>query len=356
MKERLIRALKKMRLGIFSIVPIHISSKTFGKKIFLLYTPTRSTNMGDQAIRKGQICFLKSFFPKYKIIECDKYIWCEKHETAIRMLKKAIKKQDLIMIQGGGYIGDLWTGCEEDLRSIIASFPKNKIVALPNTAYYSDTPLGKRFLEEDREFYKKHTNALIFLRDRRSYGLMCDIAGAERCFYKPDMALMLKPDYKVERQDILICARHDHEKVQSSETFERIKQTLEKKGYSVKYTDTVKEVRKNFKYSQRIRDKYFEETLKEFAGAKLIITDRLHGMVLSAVTKTPCIATDNISKKVSGVHEWIKHLDYIRVAASEDIGINVIEELLQTKPVYDNSGIMNEFEKMAEEIRVYWEK
>ncbi len=352
MTEKLRKTLKKMYMKFFSIIPIYIKSKTAKKKIFLLYTPTHP-NMGDLAIRMGEKTFFEYFLNIHKLVEINERLWCKYTEKS---LKRIIEEQDLIMIHGGGYLGDLWLNGEENFKHIVESFPKNKIVALSNTAYYSDTEDGRRLLKEDKDFYEKHENVIFYLRDKASYELMSDTVGKERCFYKPDMALMLKPDYKVEKKDILICARHDHEKVQSSESFERIKQSLENKGYSVKYTDTVKSVGRRFKYSQGVRDKCFEETLKEFAGAKLIITDRLHGMVLSAITKTPCIAADNISKKVSGVYEWIKHLDYIRVMTPEYIEINAIEEMLQKKPIYDNGMLMEEFEKMAEEIRIYWEK
>lgn len=345
--KKIIRALNVFLIG--------LKCKVFPKRVFLFYTPTLSTNMGDQAIRKGQLLFLQNYFTDYKIMEIDKYIWCEQNKNAIKLLKKTVKKQDLITIQGGGYIGDLWLGCEEDFKKIVADFPKNKIVTLPNTAYYSDTENGRKLLAEDKDFYAKYKNVIFYLRDKASYDLMCGMVGKERCNYKPDMALMIKPKHDLPRKDILICTRKDHEKVRSAEDFEKLKQMFENSGYNVKYTDTCKDVEKSFKYSQRIRDKYLCDIFKEFAGAKLIVTDRLHGMILSAINKTPCIATDNISKKISGVYDWIRYLDYIKVMNFEDIDIKTAEELIQTKPKYDNRRIMDEFEKMADEIKEYWD-
>ena len=52
--------------------------------------------------------------------------------------------------------------------------------------------------------------------------------------------------------------------------------------------------------------------LDEFRKSKLVVTDRLHGMLFAAITGTPCIALGNSSGKVKGVYDWLTHLDYIQ--------------------------------------------
>lgn len=70
--------------------------------------------------------------------------------------------------------------------------------------------------------------------------------------------------------------------------------------------------------------------LREFSRARIVVTDRLHAMVFAAITGTPCVAFDNSSKKVSGVYEWIKYLDYITVVDNySDAKVNI--ELLINK-------------------------
>lgn len=61
----------------------------------------------------------------------------------------------------------------------------------------------------------------------------------------------------------------------------------------------------------------------------MVITDRLHGMIFAAITGTPCIAFDNISKKVSGVYKWIESLEYIKV-------VNSFEEFVDAYNYIDN--------------------
>ncbi len=56
-----------------------------------------------------------------------------------------------------------------------------------------------------------------------------------------------------------------------------------------------------------------ERKFDEFRRARLVITDRLHGMIFAAITGTPCIALNNSSGKVEGVWSlWLQHLDYVK--------------------------------------------
>lgn len=56
----------------------------------------------------------------------------------------------------------------------------------------------------------------------------------------------------------------------------------------------------------------------EFRSARLVITDRLHGMIFSAVTGTPCVALNNSNGKVGYEYEWLKDVPYIAFASTVD--------------------------------------
>ena len=62
-----------------------------------------------------------------------------------------------------------------------------------------------------------------------------------------------------------------------------------------------------------VREFEVERKFDEFRRARLVITDRLHGMIFAAITGTPCIALNNSSGKVEGVWSlWLRHLDYVK--------------------------------------------
>lgn len=318
------------------------------KRMFLLYTPLYA-NLGDQAIRTGEISFLKRYFPKCKIIEVNETII---FEDMLKSLKKFIKPTDVMLIQGGGFVGDMWPAGNKDIQKIVDVFNKNNVVVLPNTSHYYNKEEGRRCKQADVNFFKEHQKAYMCFRDRASYDDWSEAIGKDRCGYFPDMAMMV--DYKphTSKKDILLCFRKDHEKVQSNEQIENLENIINGLNKNFSYTDTVIEETQEFRSEQAVRDKAVKDKLDEFAGAELIITNRLHGMVMSAIAGTPCIALDNLSKKVSGVYEWIKYLNYIKIATIEEINADMIKEMMSKKNcVFDRKPIEKDFERLSEKIK-----
>ena len=91
---------------------------------------------------------------------------------------------------------------------------------------------------------------------------------------------------------------------------------------------------------------------KEFSGYKMVVTDRLHGMIFATVTNTPCIAFDNVSKKVSGVHAWINQLEYVKLADSNTIDTHLIEEIYSCKNHSYNPNLLSKyFSKITASIK-----
>jgi pyruvyl transferase EpsI len=69
----------------------------------------------------------------------------------------------------------------------------------------------------------------------------------------------------------------------------------------------------------------------EIAGAKIFITDRLHGMIFAALTGTPCIIFHNYNQKIKGVYEWIRELPYIRLINDVSELESNLEQLINNK-------------------------
>ena len=58
--------------------------------------------------------------------------------------------------------------------------------------------------------------------------------------------------------------------------------------------------------------------LKKFAKAKIVVTDRLHGMIFTIITNTPCIAINNLSGKVKGVYDTLSDIEKNKIIFIED--------------------------------------
>ena len=191
----------------------------------------------------------------------------------------------------------------------------------------------------------------FFLREENSYNFMLNELGlsTEQCVLVPDIVTYLtleRESLPLERSGILICMRNDCEKTTDSKGLENtLKELADEK--EMRYTDTVVD----HKILKGNRKEEVWNKLNEFAQAELVITDRLHGMIFAAITSTPCIAMDNVSKKVSGMFKMLDYLDYIRFVDSEGIDTGLVRELLQKKNCkYSNDKFREDYDLIRVEL------
>lgn len=282
---------------------INETRKKYGYCVMFISVPTHG-NLGDQAIVYAQYKLFESIGIKNNIIEirsCD-------YLRFANVIENYITEKDLIVVDGGGNMGTLWMEEELRIRDIVKRFKNNKVIIFPETIYYSDDNFGNYEFEKSKKVYKSHNNLHICVRDNNSYNLIKEKYKPAKVKYVPDIVLYLNElSLNKERKDALLCIRKDKEKVTDDNLRNKIESYLDKRNMKVKYTSTV--------IDKTIRKKHREDELykkwNEFASAKIVITDRLHGMIFSAITGTPCIALNNSNGKVKGVYEWIKELPYI---------------------------------------------
>ncbi len=127
----------------------------------------------------------------------------------------------------------------------------------------------------------------------------------------PDIVLTLNKSLKKykRKNQILLCFRKDAESSIKYDIKDYIMNYCKEIG-DVIYSDTV--IEKSVKIGKR--KKALNKKLEEFSKSKIVITDRLHGMIFAAITGTPCIVFGNYNYKVKGVYDkWIKeHFDYVK--------------------------------------------
>ena len=92
--------------------------------------------------------------------------------------------------------------------------------------------------------------------------------------------------------------------------------------------------------------------MEEIRKTSLVITDRLHGMVFSAITATPCIAFSNYNHKIKGTYEWLSYLTYIKYAENEEQAVKEVQKLLNISTCkFDNEPLIKYYEQLANVIR-----
>lgn len=289
------------------------------KKIIHMLTPTYG-NMGDQAIVYSTNLFFKEFYNEYEVIE----IYGEDVYKTAKSLKKILKRDDFIVLAGGGNMNNIWIDEEMRRRFIIKTFHKNRIISMPQTISFTDDVNGKKELIKSERVYNGHKNLTVIAREKKSYDIMKDILKKSRILLNPDMVFFLNNMYKhneYKRENIMVCFRKDAESVLGENRkllIDRINEDYD----NVVFSDTVI----NKKIYKETREIELKNTLKKFLKSKIVITDRLHGMIFSVITNTPCIVIKSCDHKISGTLEWIKGLNYIEFI--EDLDYDFIRLLI----------------------------
>lgn len=155
------------------------------------------TNIGDILIWEGTLCFLSQ--TKHK---------CLYSSDIYNFREKKIKEDTIIILQGGGNWGDLWTNHHIFRKKIIEMYHKNRVIVFPQTIYYQD----ENNMLEDIEFYNKYPNVTICIRDKKSFEIMSRNFKNNKILLVPDMAFFIDVKFKSKKTDkILFAKRTDKE-------------------------------------------------------------------------------------------------------------------------------------------------
>lgn len=317
------------------------------KKIILIGTPAHG-NLGDHAIAEEEKNFIAEYFSDYNLYE----IIMPLYNIYRKKLKQIINNKDIIIISGGGWMGNLWIHNEITIRNIIESYPKNNVIIFPQTIYYTNDEEGRRECDITSRCISNHKNLMICLREKKSYEF-----AKNNYTFKWNSKPVLCPDivlfggcqyYKKSFQDkkkINVCLRKDCEGILKDR--DKLIKDISKYGEVDEITTVVPRL---IPLKKRIKE--LEEAWKVFSSGTITITDRLHGMLFSVLNGTPCIVLNNKTGKVLGVLEWIKNSNMILTASTaEEVLTNIPKAFKLGEYEYDKTMLEKEFDRLSKEIR-----
>jgi len=289
-------------------------------------------NLGDYAITKAQVKYLKKIYPKSNII----YVGANIEVAVYRYIRKKLKPEDIITIIGGGNMGDLYPQFEMKRQLICSYFKNNPIIMFPQTIDFSKYSNKCFLFKNAKKVYGAHPKLKIFAREENSFNLMRNIFKSNDVFLVPDIVLSLpkiETEKCIDRNIITTCMRNDKERFMDTDVIA----LLSSENLKVFETDT--HLGEGL-YDLDDLEKSFENLIKDFSKSKLIITDRLHGMIFAYLTCTPCLFFDNSNRKVSGVYKWIENCVYIKQTSKENLldDVNMFLKLNNTNCNSDLDG------------------
>jgi exopolysaccharide biosynthesis predicted pyruvyltransferase EpsI len=296
-------------------------------------------NVGDSAIWLGERVYLRKMGASV-IYACDRATY-SRRRCAARL------RDGIILLHGGGNLGDLWPLHQRFREAVIAGFPDNRIIQLPQTIYFRD-PAN---LARARAIFNRHPDLTLLVRDRRSLELARSEFRA-RSVLCPDMAFALGPLPRPAPPDteILWLSRTDIESSGSR---------AEPTGPSVARTDWVRDTRTVLGWSNRLLTRHItrhpralgwlapvaargfdvlaaqrlSRGVRLLSRGRVVITDRLHGHILGTLLGIPHVLLDNSYGKLGAFYEtWTHRCGLVRWSTSSTEALDLAASLASSRP------------------------
>lgn len=307
--------------------------------VFLVLSPTYK-NLGDHAIANAEMDLLRQWGIPCREIAIDLIQTLARHDDY------GVFGRGTVLVTGGGFLGTLWPHMHEMTTRMIEGNPRAKIVILPNTFYFDNTPAGERLFEASQDTFNRPNVKRVYLREKLSYDMLRDKYTTAKLV--PDMVMSMNESRPgVSRGGCLICLRDDKEKTladaQTAAVYDSVNALF---GGDVITAD----MREAADVPLAERQEKLERKFDQFRQAALVITDRLHGMIFSAITGTPCIVMNSRSHKLIGCYEWLKDLDYVRFCDdAAQIG-EIWAQMPREERRYDTAPLAPWFDEMRREL------
>ncbi|CAN5460706.1 polysaccharide pyruvyl transferase family protein [soil metagenome] len=175
----------------------------FGKCALLDYPEHQ--NIGDHLLWIASILYLE----KTRSVQIG-YV-SSLHNFSSARLKKEIDRGQIVFA-GGGSFGDLWPAHQQFREDVIASHHDNSIIILPQSIYFQN----EQNLQRAAAIFNAHPDLTMFVRDQQSYDLATKTFTSCKVFKAPDMVFALcdleLPKYATKiSQKLLYLHRNDAE-------------------------------------------------------------------------------------------------------------------------------------------------
>lgn len=258
----------------------------------------------------------------------------------------------VILLSGGGNVGDLYPHLQRFRESVIRAFPDRRIIQLPQSIHFQ----APDNLQRARATFEGHPNFTLLVRDQPSFDFARREFGVpiRLC---PDMAfgLGMLPRPRPPSDDIVFLLRDDIEarpatRALGSRVGASATDWLSDPGSVLLAVD--KWLRRQMVYRpsiapivaprlarvwtaanvwDRLAWRRVERGLKILSRGRVVVTDRLHGHILSMLLGIPNVFLDNSYGKLGAHHRTWTHASPLSLLAEDaDSALGHARRLLTT--------------------------
>lgn len=318
--RRYLRRLKRVRSQ-----PVDLPA---GKRAYI-FLAADYDNLGDVAITLAQKELLQEIFPTHRVTEVPTGIPFPR----LKYLLEQIGSEDVITLIGGGNMGVNYYHFQCLRECILRFLPREtKIYSFPQTIDFTPGFIGRSALETCKKSYGSSDKLILMAREKQSYDFFRNNFSAQT-FLTPDVVMTLKrwQRHGGERKGVGFAFRQDREKVVSDAALARLRGILQHHG--IEQIDTASRTKN---WSEDAKYELLENYLSQLSQKKLLVTDRLHGMIFAYITGTPAIVFPNSNGKIKYCHEWIRECGFIHFADSPDtVDAALVEKVMASAIDFD---------------------
>jgi pyruvyl transferase EpsO len=298
-----------------------------GRRVALLDFP-RYANVGDSAIWIGELHVLEQ-------LDVSLSHTCDLLTYDPGLLERHIG-DGVIVLSGGGSLGDLWERYQPWREQVIDSFPRNRIVQLPQSIHYQN----QAAVDRAKRVFENHADFTLLVRDQQSLGFAARVFAVPTLLC-PDMAFGLGAlDTASKRSEkILWIVRRDREAAaeipdsvpgrtldwarESPSGLAMLNGRLSHRFARSPWLRSPLRRPLSATYGPLARQR-LRRGLSAVRRAQVVVTDRLHGHVLCLLTGTPHVLLDNSYGKIRSFYDtWTREANLVRWAGTADEAIAV---------------------------------
>jgi pyruvyl transferase EpsO len=234
--------------------------------------------------------------------------------------RKWVRPGDVIVFHGGGNFGDLYGSIHELREQLIAAFPQNRIILMPQTLFFS----SDQARAQSAAVISRHPDLHLFVRDVVSERLAHEFT--DKVYLAPDMAHHLYPirhsggaangNVRIQRVDVekpgtpeslrglAMRTTTDWVEVIGDERrlmtlFAKLEWRFKRYGWDWALT------RLALWFWVPVSRRFVGKAVRLFADHQTIVTDRLHGHILSCLMDKQNIVIDNsYGKNSTYMNQW----------------------------------------------------
>ncbi|MDO7866978.1 polysaccharide pyruvyl transferase family protein [Nocardioides jiangxiensis] len=294
-----------------------------GATVALLDAPNQR-NVGDSMIWAGEVAYFRRLGLKVVYV-AD----LQSYDTDV--LRRTLPADGVILLHGGGNVGDLWRGHQKHREQVARDFRDRKIVQLPQSVWFSE----EKYAANANRILGAHPDFTLLVRDReteeRAAAWLPDVPRR----YCWDMALGWDPRPSRKQHGgapALVVARTDHEGASGLGTADLASDlgvAADVRDWTSPELDTlgwrlaraVPRIARRWPALRRwhlfqvllrasfgwINRANVRSGVRLYAGRRVVVVDRLHAHVLAVLMGIDHVMLDNSYRKLGAVFDDYTH-------------------------------------------------